>query len=134
MAEKRRLAFECDTGVGHCQISLRVREGRPALGGLALCSSPFNGHTGHESLGPLVRILGALPLRVHCLDAVSELGPLQPRTVVLHQSGLLWCKPDDVERLRALAASGTNVVVLADEFYRGTAGAACRVLAPFGLG
>ncbi len=35
--------------------------------------------------------------------------------------------------LQRLAAAGTNIVVLADEFSRGTTGAANRVLAPFGL-
>lgn len=127
------VAFECDTGVGRCQISLEIREGQPALGDLVLCDSPFDCHTEHETLSPLVRILGALPLRVHCLDSVSELGQLQPKTIVLHQSGLFGCKPNDVELLRRLAAAGVNILVLADEFCRGTTGAANRVLAPFGL-
>jgi hypothetical protein len=127
------VAFECDTGIGHCQISLEVREGRALLGDLVFCDSPFNCYTGHETLTPLVRILGALPLRTHCLSSLTDLGELQPRTIVLHRSGLLRCKPDDVDLLRRLAAAGVNLLVLADEFYRGTTGAANRVLAPFGL-
>jgi hypothetical protein len=127
------VAFECDTGVGHCQISYEILKGQPPLGDLALCDSPFDCCTTHESLSSLVRILGALPLRVHCLDSVKGLGGLQPKTIVLHQAGLLGCKPNDVEVLRRLAAAGTNIVVLADEFFRGTTGAANRVLAPFGL-
>jgi len=81
----------------------------------------------------LVRILGALPLRIHCLNSLTELGELRPRTIVLHQGGLLWSKADEIRLLQQLAAGGVNLVVLADEFYRGTAGAANRVLAPFGL-
>jgi hypothetical protein len=128
------VAFECDTGVGRCQISLQIREGRPALGDLVLCDSPFDCDTDPKSLESLVRILGALPFRVHCLDSLNELGRLQPRTIVLHQSGLLGCGPNEVDLLRGLAAAGTHFLVLADEFYRGTTGAANRVLAPFGLG
>src|SRR5262249_21206183 len=127
------VSFECDTGVGRCQISYEVKEGQPGLGDLVLCGSPFNCHTPHEILSSLVRILVALPLRIHCLDSVNALGELRPRTVVLHQSGLLGCKPNDVEVLQRLAAAGTNIVVLADEFFRGTTGAANGVLAPFGL-
>jgi hypothetical protein len=127
------VAFECDTGVGHCQISLEVREGKPRFGDLVLCDSPFDCVTTYESLCPLVRILGALPLRVHCLESVAELGALQPRTIVLHQSGLLGCQPNDVGALQGLAAAGVNILVLADEFFRGTTGAANRALAPFGL-
>jgi hypothetical protein len=127
------VAFECDTGVGRCQVSLEIKDGRPRLGDLVLCASPFNCHTSHEMLSPLVRILGALLLRVHCLNSVTELGDLQPRTVLLHQSGLVRCKPDDVEHLRRLATAGVHILVLADAFFRGTTGAANRVLAPFGL-
>ena len=127
------VAFECDAGVGRCQVSLEIREGVPRLGDLVLCGSPFNCHTDHETLSPLVRILGALPLRVHCLGSLAELGELRPRTIVLHQSGLLGCKLNEVGLLQRLAAQGVNVVVLADEFFRGTTGAANRVLAPFGL-
>jgi hypothetical protein len=127
------VAFECDTGVGRCQISLEIKEGRPALGDLVLCSSPFNCSTTHETLIPLVRTLGALPLRTHCLSSLADLGDLQPKTIVLHQAGLLFSKPNELELLRSLAAAGANIVVLADEFFRGTTGAANRVLAPFGL-
>jgi hypothetical protein len=127
------LAFECDAGVGHCQVSVRIREGNPALGELILCDSPFDCHTDHESLAPLVRILGALPLRVHCINALSELGELSPRTIVLHVLGLLNCTPDEAGLLRRLVAAGSNLVVLADEFCLGTTEAANRILAPFGL-
>lgn len=127
------VAFLCDTGVGRCQVSLHIREGRPALGDLALCDSPFDCCTDDDALNSLVRILGALPLRAHYLNSVRELSDLQPRTIVLHQSGLLWCKPDGVDLLQRLAGAGTNILVLADEFYRGTTGGANRVLAPFGL-
>jgi hypothetical protein len=127
------VAFECDTGMGRCQISLEIKEGLPRLGDLVLCDSPFDCHTDHETLSPLVRILGALPLRVHSLNSLAELGGLRPRTIVLHKSGLLWCKPSEVDLLRRLAAAGVNILVLADEFYRGTTAAANRVLGPFGL-
>jgi hypothetical protein len=127
------VAFECDTGVGRCQISLEVREGRPRLGDLVLCDSPFDCTTSPESLRPLVRILGALPLRTHCLNSLDEIGELQPRTIVLHGGGLLSCKPNDLEMLQRLAVAGTNILVLADEFLVGTAAAANRTLAPFGL-
>ena len=127
------IAFECDSGVGYCQVTLEVVEGTPALGELVLCDSPFDCHTTFESLASLVRILGALPMRLHCLEHLGEMGELRPRTIVLHQSGLFRCDAADVERLRGLATAGTNVVVLADEFYRGTTGAANRVLTPFGL-
>jgi hypothetical protein len=127
------VAFECDTGVGRCQISLEVKEGLPGLGDLVLCDSPIDCHSEHATLSPLVRILGALPLRVHCLNSMPELGEVQPRTIVLHQSGLLGCEPGDIEHLRRLATAGVNILVLADEFFRGTTGAANRVLAPFGL-
>jgi hypothetical protein len=127
------VAFECDTGVGHCQISLEVREDRASLGDLVFCDSPFDCYTTYETLDPLVRILGALPLRTHCLRSLTDLGELQPRTIVLHQSGLLRCTPSEVELLGRLAGGGVNLLVLADEFFRGTTGAANRVLAPFGL-
>jgi hypothetical protein len=127
------VVFECDSGVGYCQFSVAVREGQPTFGDLVLCDSPFDCHTDAETLSPLVRILAALPLRVHCLDSVAELGELQPRTIVLHQSGLLQCNPSDTDVLCRLAAAGVNILVLADEFFRGTTDAANRVLAPFGL-
>jgi hypothetical protein len=127
------IRFECDAGVGRCQIALEIKEGRPVPADLILCDSPFDCHTTDESLESLVRILSALPFRFHCLDALTELGELRPRTILLHQSGLLGCKAKDVELLQRLVAAGTNLVVLADEFYRGTTGAANRVLAPFGL-
>jgi hypothetical protein len=127
------VAFECDTGVGRCQVSLEIREGQPRLGDLVLCDSPFDCQIHHQTLSPLVRILGALPLRVHCLNSLRELGELRPRTIVLHQSGLLWSKPDEIDTVQRLAAAGVNILVLADEFCRGTTGAANRVLAPFGL-
>jgi hypothetical protein len=127
------VAFECDTGIGRCQISLEIREGQGALGDLVFCDSPFNCHTRDETLTPLVRILAALPFRIHYLGSLTDLGEVQPKIIVLHQSGLLSCKPNDVELLRRLAAAGVNILVLADEFFRGTTGAANRVLAPFGL-
>jgi hypothetical protein len=127
------VAFECDSGVGHCQIALDIKEGQPRLGDLVLCGSPFNCHTTHEALESLVRILGALPLRIHCLGALTDLGELRPRTIILHISGLLGCKAKDQDLLQLLGSAGTNIVVLADEFFRGTTGAANRVLAPFGL-
>jgi hypothetical protein len=127
------VAFECDAGVGHFQVSLEIREAQARLGDLVLCDSPFDCQTEHETLSPLVRILGALPLRIHCLNSLTELGDRRPRTVVLHRSGLLWSKADEVDLLQRLAAVGVNILVLADEFYRGTTSAANRVLAPFGL-
>lgn len=127
------VAFECDTGVGRCQIALEIKEGQPRLGELVLCDSPFDCGTTHQCLSSLVRILGALPFRVHYLESVSELGDLPPKTIVLHQSGLLGCMPNDVRILQRLGASGVNIVVLADEFFRGTTGAANQVLATSGL-
>jgi hypothetical protein len=127
------LAFECDTGVGHCPVSVEIKEGQPALGDLVFCGSPFDCCTSYEYLCPLVRMLRALPFRVHCLASLADLGGLRPRAILLHQSGLLWSRPADVARLPGLAAAGSNVVVLADEFYRGTSAAANRALAPFGL-
>jgi hypothetical protein len=127
------VAFECDTGVGRCQISLVLREEPARLGDLVLCDSPFHCCTTHEPLDGLVRILDALPFRVHHLRSLSEFGDLRPRTVLLHQSGLLWCKPEDLASLQRLPATGMNLLILADEFFRGTTGAANRVLRPFGL-
>lgn len=127
------IRFECDTGVGSCQISLKVHDGQPALGELVLCDSPFACHTSHHSLDSLVRIAGALPFRWHCVGTVGEIGEVLPRTLVLHQGGLLRCNDGDVGTLRELVASGGNLVVLADEFFRGTTTAANRVLAPFGI-
>jgi hypothetical protein len=127
------LAFECDTGVGGCQISLTVRDEQPALGELALCDSPFDYGTSHESLHTLVQTLDALPLRVHCFDRLADLGELRPRTLVLHQAGVWQCTSEDVATVERLASDGTAVVVLADQFFRGTAPGADRLLAPFGL-
>jgi hypothetical protein len=127
------LAFECDAGVGTCQINLTVCDGQPALGDLVLCDTPFDCHTSHAELQTLARTLGALPLRVHCLDNPSDVGPLRPRTLVLHQAGLLRGSPEDVAAVERLAENGTTVVVLADEFYRGTTSGANRFLAAFGL-
>jgi hypothetical protein len=127
------VAFDCESGVGRCQISLEIKEGPPALGDLVFCDSPIDCHTSTESLSSLVRILQPLPFRVHYLDALADLGDLRPRTLILHQSGLLGCRPEEVELLRRVAADGTNLIVLADEFFRGTTAAANRVLAPFGL-
>jgi len=127
------IAFKCDTGVGHCQIALEIKEGRPALPDLIWCDSPFNCTTSAESLQSLVRMLSALPFRMHYLDASSELDEFRPKTIVLHQSGLLVRQANDVEPLQRLVAAGTNLVVLADEFFGGTTGAANTILAPFGL-
>jgi hypothetical protein len=126
------VAFECDSGVGTCSFDLTVREGQPALGDLALCGSPFDGAS-FESIRTLARTLGALPLRVHCLDNPADIGPLRPRTLLLHQGGLLRCSPEDLGAVERLAGAGTSVVVLADEFFRGTTSGANRFLAPFGL-
>ncbi len=127
------LAFECDTGVGRCQVSVEIKEGQPTLGDLVFCGSPFNGYTTHESLCPLVRMLRALPFRVHCLATLADLGGLRPRTILWHGASLVWAQSADVARLPELAAAGSHIVVLADEFYRGTSAAANRALAPFGL-
>lgn len=127
------LRFECDTGVAHWPISLDICEGDPVLGDIAICSSPFDHQSGYVLLKSLVRILNVLPLRIHCLDSLTEIGQLRPRTVVLHQTGLLKCNSDDVDLLRGLVDAGGNVLVLADEFYRGTTTAANRILVPFGL-
>src|SRR5262249_4202002 len=49
------IAFECDSGVGYCQVHFEVAEGAPALGELVLCDSPFDCHTTFESLASLLR-------------------------------------------------------------------------------
>ena len=127
------LAYECDAGVARCSVLLAVKEGTPRLGELVLCESPFGCHTDFQSQSTLARILGALPLRTHCLGSLADLGDLRPRTILLHGLGLIETDADGVELLRRLAAGGTNVVVLADELCVGTTEAANRVLAPFGL-
>jgi hypothetical protein len=127
------LAFECDNGIAKCPVHVSIRDGHPGLGDLVICSSPFDfRHTHHLTLS-LVRILDALPFRVHCLDTLADLDGLQPKTVMVHGSGLLRSTPDDVEALKRFVGGGTNLIVLADEFYRGTTAAANRLLAPFGL-
>src|SRR4029077_11566480 len=65
--------------------------------------------------------------------SLAEIGDLRPRTVVLHGSGLLGCKSADVPVIERLVASGVNIIVLANEFYHGTAAAANRVMASFGM-
>jgi hypothetical protein len=127
------LRIEYENGTGGISFGLEVTDARPVQGDLALCDSPFDPHADHAPLESLARVVGALPLRLHCLGSLSDRRELRPQTVVLHQLGLLECKDEDVETLRALVAGGTNLVVLADEFMVGTTEAANRVLALFGL-
>src|SRR5262249_13998957 len=61
-------------------------------------------HSGHESLASLVRVVGALPLCLHCFETLADLGGLRPRTMVLHGRGLLHCTGEGVEALRNLVA------------------------------
>lgn len=144
------IAFDCNngSGVGLCWVSLDIKD-RPLLGDrnlgdrnagdrgdLVFCGSPFDCDTADESLQSLVRILSALPLRLHCLDSLaqlSELGELRPRTIVLHRDRLLACQEADVQLLHCLASDGVNILVLADESNRNMTAAANRILAPFGM-
>lgn len=127
------LAFDCDAGVGRVQVRLDVADGAPRRGDVVLCGSPFYWGESSESIDSLVRILDALSVRVHCLDGLADLGPVRPRAVLLDGLGLLQGDDGDVAAVERLAAGGTTVVVLADEFFCGTTAAANRVLAPFGL-
>jgi hypothetical protein len=82
-------------------------------------------------------MLTRLDFRTHFSAGLRALHDFRPRTVVLHQGGLLRIAgPEastDLGRLHALVAAGTNLVVLANDFFVGTVGAANAVLAPYGL-
>jgi hypothetical protein len=78
--------------------------------------------------------VNGLRFRVHWLDRLADLDGLEPVTLMLHGSGLTQASPSEIARLHHRVAGGLNVIVLADEFYKGTTRAANAVLAPFGLG
>ena len=127
------LSTQCDSGTARCQIEVELRDGQPALGDMVFLDSPFDCHTSESDMHPLVRILSALDFRFHYVDSLADVRTLQPRAAVIHGSGLCSTSPDDVELLLSWAESGTNIVILADEFYRGTTDAANKVLEHFDM-
>jgi len=127
------LVFHGDEAIGDCQVSLIIKRDKPLQGDVILCGSPLSHYTHHESLRSLIRILTSLPLRIHFIDSLRTFNWQETKVVILHQSGLLQCRPTDLEAIQSLVKAGTNLVILADEFFRGTTNAANLVLAPFGL-
>jgi hypothetical protein len=110
-----------------------VKEGAASLGDLAFCNSPFDDNTPYWLLKSLVRILNALPIRVHFLNSVWELEKVRPRTALLHQSSLVNANADHVNLVTGYVEQGMNVAILSDHFYRGTTAAANRILSRFDL-
>jgi len=126
-------AAECDTGMGRCQIGVELRDGQPALGDAIFCDSPFHCYASGDNLEPVTRVLSALDFRHHYVDRLADVSAIRPRTVLLHCTGLCSARSDDVELLLSWVENGTNIVVLADEFYRGTTAAANRILEHFDM-
>src|SRR5262249_30999295 len=112
-----RVGHESDSPGGHVTGIVPGREP---------CDTTFFGGISKTINGQTLR-------RPHCLETLGQLDGLRPRTIVLHQSGLLRFKDAKIEMLKQLVGDGAKLVVLADEFFRGTTAAANRVLAPFGL-
>ena len=114
------LAIDCDTGTSGCQISLVLQDGEPSLGDIVFCQSPFSCWATGAEISALVRVLTGFDCRVHYVDGVKDIGGTRPRGIVLHGGGLLRAGPDERDMLDQLVREGTNLVVFADEFYRGT--------------
>jgi hypothetical protein len=127
------LTFHCAVGEANCSMEMHIAENRNKYPDLAICESAFSSFCSRELTDSLVRVLNSLPYRVHHLRSLKELNDIHPRTLLLHGSALLASAADDVGPLEKRVAEGLNMIVLADEFFIGTAAAANRILAPFGL-
>jgi hypothetical protein len=127
------LTLECDSGRANCMLKINIRENSNSHLDLAICESVFGSFFPQELTDSMVRVLNALPYRVHHLRTLKELNDIRPRTLLLQGSGLLRSCPDEIKSLHEWVAGGLNLIVLADEFFIGTAAAANRILAPFGL-
>jgi hypothetical protein len=131
-----RLCIECDTGTAVLYCFLDVREGDPRNGDVVWYDSPFDAFAGYD-FRPLARALAHLDFRTHYVEDLASLDAYLPRTVVLHQGGLMRsARPEAVsarEELHTLVRSGTNLILLADDFFAGTVPAANTVLQPYGI-
>jgi hypothetical protein len=127
------LAIECDTGRSSCQISLELQDGEPAHGDIVLCDSPFSCDTTSAELAALMRVVGVLDFRVHCVNRLSDITNMLPQGIVLHGGGLIRLSQDDRDLLDHLVRKGTNLIVFADEFFRGTTSASNMLLTSYDM-
>jgi hypothetical protein len=131
-----RLCIECDTGTAVLYCFLHVRDGDPRNGDVVWYDSPFDAAVGYD-FRALARALAHSDFRTHYVKDLASLDTCRPRTILLHQGGLLrTARPEAAsarEKLHALVRSGTNLILLADHFFVGTVPAANTVLQPYGI-
>jgi hypothetical protein len=130
------LVVACDSGTARVQVSLDVRSSETLLGDLAICDSPFSYHVPYLHVRSLVRLLGALPFRIRCLESSAEIagGDFDDiKAIILHQTGLISVDFEQARYFRYLVDGGVRLVLFADHFYQGTAAAVNRIAGPLGL-
>jgi hypothetical protein len=110
-----------------------LQDGEPSHGDIVLCDSPFSCDTTSAELAALLRVVGVLDFRVHCVDKLSDIANMLPRGIVLHGGGLIQLSQDDRNLLDDLVRKGTNLIVFADEFFRGTTSASNILLASYDM-
>lgn len=127
------LSFEFDTGTSTVEIRAAIKIGDPRLGDLVICEKPFNGSADFGSVQTLTRFLKGLDFRIHHLDSIDQRLPRRPRTVLLHGSGLIRAARESLSTINELVQAGTNVIILADKFFLGTADAANKIGEQYGM-
>jgi hypothetical protein len=127
------LRFKCDNGIAHWPLLMDVVAGPAPLGDVAFWPSPLQYLVPYSCMKSLLRICGALPVAIHCVDSLTHIRGLALRTLVLHDSALAKVTAKEINAVLGLVGTGTNVIVLADEFFQGTVRAANQILTPFGL-
>lgn len=128
-----RVRMEAGKRQGTFEVRALVRNGEPPRGDLVICNEPCDSNTLYPHTTSLIRVVGELGMRVHHLSELPEHWSTLPATLLLHQYGLMRAGRDRAKQIRGLAEAGTNVVVLADDFYRGTVDAANAIVQPYGM-
>jgi hypothetical protein len=127
------LTLGFDNGTSTVNIRAAIRAGKPQLGDLVICDSPFDCYTDWRDARTLTRVLKGLDFRMHYLDAFARRSPHRPKTILLHGKGLIDSAQDHLSTLIKLVDSGTNLIVLADKFFQGTADAANVIGERYGM-
>jgi hypothetical protein len=130
------LSVSCDTGECGVVFVGSVAPRDRVSGDIIIYPSPMCAESGTSSVISLARIAEHLPHRVHFVDNLSLIADLRPRTLLLHEGGLLaMAKPNNpyTQKLHSFVNAGMNLVILAGSGVRGTIDAANALLSPYGI-
>ena len=128
-----RVRMEAGRRQGTFEVRALVRNGEPPRGDLVVCDEPCNAATLYPHATSLIRIVSELGMRVHHVSDLPRDWSTRPAALLLHGAGLIGAGRDRAKEVRELAEAGTNVVVLANDFYRGTVDAANAIVRPYGM-